>query len=494
VSLKNIVKSTVFYTVLGFLPVASQVILAPLFTKYLVPYQYGLINLVNIFTAYAGIFIGLGYESAFSIFYFYYYKRPVWLARLISTVMLSVITFFLIAILISIFMGKWIFSLFGGDENFRFITYGIPALLITLTTVCISILQYFFRNEENLRYYCIVSISFFISITAGQLVGLLIERNAEGVIVGRMAGAAFTLIGVLFYTFRKYRLKFNLSLFRKCLVYGYPMAVYGLIWVAFENMDRLAIEKNFGKDALGIYGFAVIITSVLELVRVSFVGAVSPSIYRMIEDSSENSKRTVSSTIRFFSASTANALCLLLAISCPVVYIFINKNFHPALLFLPFLFLAMIPRIYFSFFAMPLFYFGKTKALAAINFISLLAGWIYLKFVGSSWGVFGVCSVAIVVKIIQCLGTYIYIKYISNLQVKFGFALLGKINGIILLTAASLLISMYLAVNYPQNIYLINIIPLVAVLYSLLLYHRKIKMQIVGSLQRLGYRFQKNNK
>jgi hypothetical protein len=155
--------------------------------------------------------------------------------------------------------------------------------------------------------------------------------------------------------------------------------------------------------------------------------------------------------------------------------------------------MAMIPRIYFSFFAMPLFYFGKTKALAVINLISLLAGYTYLKIVGSSWGIFGVCSIAIIVKITQCAGTYIYIRYISDLKVKFGFSMLGKDNVIIVLTTASLLICMFLAVNYPNYIYLINTLPLIAVIYSMILYQRQIKMQIAGGFQRLKYFFQKDN-
>jgi O-antigen/teichoic acid export membrane protein len=409
--------------------------------------------------------------------------------------MISIIGFSFFTFVIFLFFGNQIFSLFGGDENFRFLTYGFPTLLVTLTTVCATILQYLFRNEENLKFYAVLSISLFVLVTAGQVVGLLlIQRSAFGVIMGRMLGAGVALVGIYIYTFYKFKTVFAVSIFKKCVRYAYPMVVYGFIWVAFENLDKLSVEKNFGKDSLGIYGFAVIITSVLELVRFSFIAALSPSVYKMIEDSSQDSKNKISATIRFFSASTTIALCLLIAIAYPVVYIFINQKFHSALLFLPFLFLSMIPRIYFSFFAMPLFYFGKTKALAIINFISLLIGWSYLKVVGATWGIFGVCSVVILVKITQCLGVYLYTMYISNMKVKFGFSLLGKDNVIISLTAASLLISMYLAVNYPQYIYLINILPLVAVLYSVVLYHRQIKMQIVGGFHRLRYRLQRNNK
>ncbi|HEX2845630.1 MAG TPA: oligosaccharide flippase family protein [Chitinophagaceae bacterium] len=471
----RLLKKTLLFTVLGFIPVASQLILAPLFTRYLSKYEYGVITLCNIFASYAGILIGLGFDSAFSIFYFHFSRKPKWLNKLISTVILSILGFTLLALLIFLIGGDHLFAYFGADDYFTFTRFGIPVLFTTLTSVVVSVLQSYFRNSENLKLYSIVSVGVFVFAVTGQLIGLIAyNAGAGGIVNGRMIGALLATLIILIYIFSNFKLQFNFNLFKKCLAYGYPMAAYGLIGVAFDNIDKLSIERFFGKDALGIYGVAFLVASVLELIRTSFVITINPDVYRNIEDKSPGALNKISSSIRFFCVSSVIGMCLLLAISWPVFTIFINSKFHNALLFLPLLFLGVLPKIYYTYFAMPLFYFKRTKALAIVNLIALAAGWLYVEIVKGSLGVFGLCAVVFVVKIIQCLGVYFYSrKY--EMKVRFGFSLLGKDGVIIWIAALCLAVAVCLMLLYPAYIMYINCIPLVAVFYAAFLFLKRRK-------------------
>jgi O-antigen/teichoic acid export membrane protein len=468
-------KSTVFYSIIGFLPVASQALLAPVFSNYLTRYEYGIINLMNIFGAYLTVAIGLGFDGAFSVYYFHYYKKRKWLSRLTSSVFITILFLAVVVFFLMIILRPYLFSFFGGDVQFDFTRFDLPVFFICLTAVLFSIMQYYFRNEDNYRLYAVFSIGFFILISLGQYLGLkLISADAWGIIYGRMIASILMGIIILVYVFRTNYLFFSARLFKKCLLYAYPMAIYGLLWVAFENIDKMGIEKKFGKEVLGVYGISILFSSFLELIRTSFVSSISPIVYRNINSNEMTAKESVRTSMRFFVVALCNATALLMMCTYPLLHFFINSKFHAAIVFIPVLFLSVIPRLYFSYFAMPLFYFGKTKALAIINLLSLLGSWAYLYFIGNSLGPLGICFVVVLAKVIQCLGVWVYTIYSSKLKVKYGFDYIGKDNLIVGVTAVCLVVTIFLTSEQPSYTYLFNLLPLLTVAVTLGMYGKKI--------------------
>jgi O-antigen/teichoic acid export membrane protein len=473
--LASLFKSTFFYTVIGFLPVASQAILAPLFSNYLSQHEYGIINLLNVLGVYMMVFMGLGFESAFSVYYFYYFKHRRWLYRLISTVFISVIVFAVVLLLLVFMFEKPIHRYFVGSTDMDFSPYLLPVFCISLTTTFFTLIQYLFRNEENMKLYAIFSVSFFLLISAGQYLGLeLISKDAWGITIGRMIASILMGIIIVGYIFRVAGIFFSFRFFKKCFAYAYPMALYGLLWVAFENIDKLSMNKNFGKDILGIYGIAVLFHALLELIRTAFINAINPAVYRNIALNDPDAKKTTETSIRFFSVVLCNAIAILLAFSWPLLYLFINSKFHGAILFVPMLFLSMVPRLYFSFIAMPLFYFGKTKALAIINLISLIGSWLYLYFAGQSFGPMGICFVVVLAKLIQCLGVWMYSLFFSKMKVKYGFAQIGKDNIIVAVTTVCLILTIILISRQSSYAYLFDLLPLLTVAVTLGMYGKRV--------------------
>src|SRR5690606_4560576 len=112
--------SSFFYLVIGFLPLASNFLITPFFTRYLSPEEYGILALAALFQAYITIFISSGIDGAFSRLFFSYYKKPALLNAFFSTVLCCVAGISAAYSLLLFTFGDEIFNLVFSNKLFTF--------------------------------------------------------------------------------------------------------------------------------------------------------------------------------------------------------------------------------------------------------------------------------------------------------------------------------------------------------------------------------------
>jgi len=91
--MKDLLKKSTLYTLLGFLPTAVNFFLLPLIltNDYMPASEYGLVSMSMIFQGIIVIFMNFGLDAAFARFYFNVYKKRKLLHAYYSTVLLSII-------------------------------------------------------------------------------------------------------------------------------------------------------------------------------------------------------------------------------------------------------------------------------------------------------------------------------------------------------------------------------------------------------------------
>jgi O-antigen/teichoic acid export membrane protein len=73
------------YILVGFLPVAANFFLAPVYTRFLAPEEYALIGTAILFQSFLTFFLSLSLDGAFSRLYFDHDKDPAQKHTLLST-------------------------------------------------------------------------------------------------------------------------------------------------------------------------------------------------------------------------------------------------------------------------------------------------------------------------------------------------------------------------------------------------------------------------
>ena len=117
-----LIRNTVVYVAVGFLPVAANFLLAPVYTSYLDPEEYALIGLATLFQTFLTFFLSFSLDSAFSRIYFDYEKEGRSKYNVLGSLMMAVTVISLMVFAILWFIGNGLFSLLLKIMLFRMLS------------------------------------------------------------------------------------------------------------------------------------------------------------------------------------------------------------------------------------------------------------------------------------------------------------------------------------------------------------------------------------
>jgi O-antigen/teichoic acid export membrane protein len=190
------------------------------------------------------------------------------------------------------------------------------------------------------------------------------------------------------------------------LRYGWRLVLYSTITLAFNSVDKLVVEQFFNLEALGIYGFAYLIARVVEILINALNNVVNPQVYRLLKKDDSGSLNSIRSLLNSSSIAVFALMAAMIACAAPLIHWFINPRYHEVVFYLPLLIVSYIPRLYFIYYSIPLFYYHKTKVLPLQSSFSLLLGVAYNLLLLPFLGIYGVCIALFLTRLTQCLMAY----------------------------------------------------------------------------------------
>jgi O-antigen/teichoic acid export membrane protein len=409
--LKSTLKKTSFYLVLGFLPLASNFLLAPLFTRFLSPVEYGLIALASLFQNYLNIVIDLGLKGSFSRYYFRYFKKPAIVKALLSTVVLAILGIAIVIYLFFFFFGDALFAVIFKNDLFTFQRFGHIVCALTLSALLNAVILTYYRNGENLKKYAWVSLGTFFMMTAGAVLGVVVYNyGALGSLIGKMTGAGIVVSFFLVAFFFRSGVRFDSRLLWPLLKYGLPLIPFGLLNITINNLDRFFIERYFDLNALGQYNIAFLISTIPFIMLNSFQSSVNPGVIKLLETTNEGNKaanhKEINNNFRVMLLFMSLMLWSMITFSGLFVRFYVGDEYRGIIQYLPILMLAFIPMIYQNIFSIFLFFHYQSRLLPLISLVTL-AGAAVLNFILIPViGIYGVAFAVLGKNLLYAFSTY----------------------------------------------------------------------------------------
>jgi O-antigen/teichoic acid export membrane protein len=409
---KDILKSSTIYTLLGFLPLSFALVFTPIYLMYLSEAEYGILNLFMLYSGIISLIYSLGVSSAFGYIYWDVYKKKEELKELIASTLGLLVLFQVIFISIGLFFGETIVSnIIKSSAQFSYNPIFITALFFSAFMVFYEMFLYFFRNENKLRHYAILSISTLILLTIGTLTGVVwLDMKEVGAVLGRTFGYGVIILCFLSYFIFKYGIKLNLTKSKALMTFGIPLFINALIGSLSYGIDRIIIERFDTLENLGVYGFALVIISIIEIWYSSLNNALSPTLFKYIKESSIEKRREIkglSHTILFL---VIFLITIVLAFLYPALELLIPENFHRAALFVPILAFGFIWRVFTTLTSYSLFIEKKTNYLiynqSSNLVLTILIGYAMYQI----WDIMGLVVTMYVVRVIE----FLIMNYISR--------------------------------------------------------------------------------
>ena len=126
---KGFIKSTIIYSIVGSLPLASGFILLPLFAVHLGSNVYGQLALYTAFTMLIQIIINLSLDYGLQITYFENKSEQLNLEKRIGTLVSGMLIVGLLFILILSITGQFLFRKIFPDSGLEFFPFGFYSLI-----------------------------------------------------------------------------------------------------------------------------------------------------------------------------------------------------------------------------------------------------------------------------------------------------------------------------------------------------------------------------
>lgn len=401
-SKRKVLENSFLYTFSALLVKAIGFFLLPVYTLFLTPKDYGIINLINSFTQVAIFFVAFSLFSAVIRFYADYKDDREKLKRFYGTV----ITFIFISSSVFVTLGL-VFNNVLISWFFKGISF-YPIVLIALLTLTFfslhTIHQSVLQGMQQGKKLTIINLSVFSLQVCLNLffIGVL-KLGAIGVLL------ATFIINIGYFIYMLFDLKKNnliafcidMKILREALSYSVPIMPHNLSTHIANFASRVFINNSWSIALVGLYSVASQFAVLIDTVQTSVNKAFAPWFYDMMNTSKEESKKDVVSLSHFLLILYSILYMGIGLFSQEVIIIMTNERYLMAWTVIPILVIGFSVKSIYYFYVNVLFYY---KNAARKIFIATITGSfadIVLAFVlVPRYGMYGAAVAFLIAKVI----------------------------------------------------------------------------------------------
>lgn len=398
--IKAFLRNSFIYTIGTILTKGISILLVPIYTRYLSPSEYGIIDLFVILTSIISLTIALEIHQAVVRFYqdtsSEEEKR-----QYVSTAFIFTIFVYSVYLIVS-FLFSDIFTIWLLDD----MIYKNVFLLASVAIFTKGLL-YFTHGQLKWqilpRQFTIVSVVNVIVVSAIAVYLLVIEKmKIESIFIGQIIGNIIGTIISIYYAKKSYQFTFIFKKFKELVSFSFPLVFSGIAIFIALFIDRIAIKYFLGLEELGIYGLAYRFAAITSLVMIGFQSSLSPLIYKHYRE-----EDTPQNIVKLFNLFVLFALFVIsgaVLFSREVIVLMSTEAYYGAAPLIP----ILVTAVFFAnmyIFVPGLSIAKKTKVIAMISIIGAalnsILNFIFVPMFGVEGAAYSTLASAIIIFIIR---------------------------------------------------------------------------------------------
>lgn len=327
--LKKLGKHTAIFSFAGILSKGVGFMLLPLYTRYLSPVDYGILELLALMLSLSILMSVQGMPSAFFQRYTYKYKDDEeQKEKALST------AFFYLTISVgcycSIFyvFAEYINNIFFESDNHS------DLLRIIAVTVFIQCITYIpnalLRAKLKSMHISVVQLlQLLVNISCNVYFVVALGLGVKGIMYGNLIAAIINALMMFALTAKAISLSFSFKILKDMLSFGLPLVPAGMALFVMNGSDRFFLQKFSTTHQLGLYALGYKISTILQFVVIEPFLLVWPSVFFPLAkepDAQITFGRLIS--IFYFLMSFAGLVFILLA--KPIILVMAAEEFWDA--------------------------------------------------------------------------------------------------------------------------------------------------------------------
>jgi O-antigen/teichoic acid export membrane protein len=297
--LKAFVRDSAIYGAATVLVRGVALLAVPILTRFLSPADYGTIDIVAVFTSFAGVIVSLEIVQAVARFYPDTPDADERVSIASTSLWFAVFGYGVLLVVGQLFAPELATWLLGSE---------VRASVIRVALVAISANGVFYVIQSQLRWrllaarYAVASVAYAVVSIGASVVFIVAGAGVAGVFEGQVVGAVVGGILSMSAVRADYRWRVDRAKLRAMLAFSIPLVPSSLGLYVTLYIDRLSINAFLGLTAVGLFGVGYRVASLVTLANVGIQGALTPLIYTHFRE--DATPREIGRLFRIYAAGT----------------------------------------------------------------------------------------------------------------------------------------------------------------------------------------------
>jgi O-antigen/teichoic acid export membrane protein len=336
--MSKLIKNTSIYTIGNILPKAAGFLLLPIYTAYLTPADYGIVNSLEVLSTILVVLFTLSINRSIPRLYFDY-KTEAGKRNFLGTISLSQLIIASIMLLL-IFLSKNMVSKIYTSIDFY--PYYAIAILTTFFSIFAYVPKTYLRINERAKEFVSISLVQFLLTTGGILLFIVYyQQGALGMLKGKLIGTIIAVPFFAIFTLRIINKTINPKILKESLVFSLPM-IPSLFSAWILNLsDRIFIERYFDMHDVGIYSMGYQIAALTLIITGAFFQSYQPLFFKLANSNDQEDAKS-----KLFKYNSGYAIVMIFIVffitffSKEMITLFLNEKYYEAYKIVPLIAIA----------------------------------------------------------------------------------------------------------------------------------------------------------
>jgi len=294
--LKKLASQTAIYGLSSVIGRLLNYLLVPLYTRYFLPAEYGIVTELYAYVAFLVIMLTYGFETAF----FNFTKKEDNKEKVYSTAMFSLLISSVIFIILSIIYSNTISEWMGYGIESRYVQYF--AVIIGLDAISSISFAKLREEEKAVRFAVIRLLNIFSNIGLNLYFIVYKGFGIEYIFIANLISSVITILLLMPEMFIS-KFNFDTKLWKKMAIYAFPLLIAGLAGMTNETIDRILLKKllpnpEIAASELGLYGAFYKLSIIMTLFIQTFRYAAEPFFFS--QHKSNDNKKVYADVMKYF--------------------------------------------------------------------------------------------------------------------------------------------------------------------------------------------------
>lgn len=475
--LKFLLKHSSVYGIGNMLSQLVAFILLPMYTRYLTPTDYGVMELAGVTIGVIGIVMGVGLSESISRFYFEF-KDKKEQNRVISTSYAITVVVSLIALVIIFpFLSDLALLILDTKEYTKLLAISFVSLALGMV---IDVGQLYLRVLQKSGTYITISlINLVVGVSLNILFIAVLETGVIGIFYAGLITKLVVGLPLTGYILKKVGFGFNYRLARDMLRYSIPLIPSHIAHAIVNYSDRYFIKFFLSLHDAGVYSIANKIGTALHMLVTSpFIMTFLPRRFELAEQG--NAEEQLSIIYDYYMMVIVFIGLVLAVFSSEVIVYMTTPAFYAAADYIPLIVFTMVilgMRYHFEF---GILYSKQTKYYMYINIVTSSTHVILNLFLIQLYGLWGALISSIVAVSLNTGLVYLVSQRLHNIPFDNIRSLKLLIVAVAVYGVAVYPVSSYSLVVIAYKLVIITIFPLI-VFFTILNDEEKVKVRTLSA-------------